>query len=77
MKAGSHSMPEARSEARATLQLVQIAVAPTHPLLLLKRALPWEALTEVMTRQWRRHGKNVDGRRGLPGMCRYMYRWWC
>jgi hypothetical protein len=66
MKAGSHSMPEARPEARATLQLVQIAVAPTHPLLLLKRALPWEALTEVMTRQWRRHGKNVDGGRGLP-----------
>jgi hypothetical protein len=77
MKAGSHSMPEAHPEARATLQLVQIAVAPTHPLLLLKRAFPWEALTEVMTRQWRRHGKNVDGRRGLPGMCRYMYRWWC
>jgi hypothetical protein len=65
MKAGSHSMPEARPEARATLQLVQIAVSPAHPLLLLKRALPWEALTEVMTRHWRQHGKNVDGGRGL------------
>src|SRR5918997_5481524 len=59
-------MPGVCSEARATLQLVQIVVAPTHPLLLLKRALPWEALTEVMTRHWRRHGKNVDGGRGLP-----------
>jgi hypothetical protein len=65
MKAGSHSMPAARPEASATLQLVQIEVSPTHPLLLLKRALPWEALTEVMTRHWRQHGKNVDGGRGL------------
>src|ERR687893_366026 len=59
-------MPGVCSEARATLQLVQIAVSPTHPLLLLKWALPWEALTEVMTRQWRQNGKNVDGGRGLP-----------
>src|SRR5918992_6110696 len=66
MKAGSHSMPEARPEASATLQLVQIEVASTHPLLLLKRALPWEAITEVMTRYWRQNGKNVDGGPGLP-----------
>jgi hypothetical protein len=59
-------MPEARPEASATLQLVQIEVSSTHPLLLLKRALPWEALTEVMTQHWRQHGKNVDGGRGLP-----------
>lgn len=45
MKAGSHSMPVSRPEARVTLQLVQIEVSPTHPLLLLKRALPWEAIT--------------------------------
>lgn len=66
MKAGSHSMPEVCGEASATIQLVQIEVAPSHPLLLLKRALPWEAITEVMTRQWRQNGKNVDGGRGLP-----------
>jgi hypothetical protein len=59
-------MPAARPEASETLQLVQIEVSPTHPLLVLKRALPWEAITEVMTRQWRQHGKNVDGGRGLP-----------
>jgi hypothetical protein len=64
MKAGSHSMPEARPEASG--QLVQIEVSPTHPLLLLKRALPWDALTEAMTRHWRQHGKNVEGGRGLP-----------
>ena len=66
MKAGSHSMAEVCSEARPTIQLVQIEVSPTHPLLLLKRALPWEALTEVMTRHWRQNGKNLDGGPGLP-----------
>lgn len=66
MKAGSHSMPEVCCEARATIHLVQIEVSPTHPLLVLKRALPWAAITDVMTRQWRQNGKNVDGGRGLP-----------
>ena len=66
MKAGFHFMPEACPEASSTLQLVQIEVSPTHPLLLLKQALPWEAITEVMTRHWREHGKNVDGGPGLP-----------
>jgi hypothetical protein len=41
-------------------------VAYHHPLLQLKRALPWEALCEVMTRHWRRAGKNTDGHPGLP-----------
>jgi len=46
--------------------IVSITVNPTHPLLQLKRALPWEALCEVMTRHWRRTGKNTDGGPGLP-----------
>jgi len=46
--------------------LVSITVNPDHPLLQLKRALPWEALCEVMTRHWRRAGKNTDGGPGLP-----------
>jgi hypothetical protein len=46
--------------------IVSIAVSPNHPLLQLKRALPWEALCEVMTRHWRRAGKNTEGRPGLP-----------
>jgi hypothetical protein len=58
-------MSEACLEASSTGHLVQIEVSPTHPLLLLRRALPWEAITEVMTRHWRQHGKNVDGGRGL------------
>jgi len=36
-----------------------------HPLLQLKRALPWEALCEVMTRHWRQAGKKTAGRPGL------------
>ena len=66
MKAGSQSMPEVCCEARATIHLVQIEVSPTPPLLLLKRVLPWAALTVVMTRHWREHGKNVDGGPGVP-----------
>src|SRR4030095_2643225 len=46
--------------------IVSIAVHSTHPLLQLRRALPWEALCEVMTRHWRRAGKNTDGGPGLP-----------
>jgi hypothetical protein len=46
--------------------LVSITVNPDHSLLQLKRALPWEALCEVMTRHWRRAGKNTDGGPGLP-----------
>jgi hypothetical protein len=59
-------MPEACPEASSAVQLVQIEVSPTHPLLVLKRALPWEAIIDVMTRHWREHGKNVDGGPGLP-----------
>lgn len=66
MKAASHCTPEACPEASLSVQLVQIEVSPAHPLLVLKRALPWQAITEAMTRHWRAHGKNVDGGPGLP-----------
>src|SRR5215470_18623026 len=66
MKARSHSMPEACPETSPSVHLVQVEVSCTHPLLLLKQALPWEAITEAMTRHWRHHGKNVDGGPGLP-----------
>jgi len=41
-------------------------VAYNHPLLQLKRALPWAALVEVMTRRGAAAGTNTDGRSGLP-----------
>jgi len=41
-------------------------VAYNPPLLQLKRALPWAALCEVMTRGWSAAGKNTDGRPGVP-----------
>jgi hypothetical protein len=47
-------------------EIVSIYVPRNHPLLQLKRALPWDALSEVMGRHWRRAGKNTDGRPGLP-----------
>lgn len=66
MKARSHSMPAAYPETSPSVHIVQVEVSCTHPLLLLKQALPWEAITEAMTRYWRQHGKNVDGGPGLP-----------
>jgi hypothetical protein len=66
MRTDFHCMPEPCPEASSTPQLVQIEVSRTHPLLVLKRALPWEAISEAMTRHWRAHGKNVDGGPGLP-----------
>jgi hypothetical protein len=52
--------------ASASGETVSIYVDYKHPLLQLKRALPWEALCEVMTRHWRQAGKNTEGRPGLP-----------
>src|ERR687884_1744840 len=46
-------------------ETVSLYVPSNHALLRLQRALPWEALAEVMTRYWRRAGKNVDGHPGL------------
>lgn len=66
MKVHRACMPEACPEVSPRVQLVQIEVSPAHPLLVLKRALPWEAITAAMTRHWREHGKNVDGGPGLP-----------
>ena len=66
MKTSSHSTPESCVETSQSVQTVQIEVALHHPLLVLKRALPWDAISEVMTRHWRESGKNVDGGPGLP-----------
>jgi hypothetical protein len=45
---------------------VTIFVPDAHPLLQLKRALKWGAITEVMVKHWRQAGRNVDGGPGLP-----------
>jgi hypothetical protein len=50
--------------ASANGETVAIYVPRDHPLLQLKRALPWEALFEVMTKRWAVAGKNVAGRPG-------------
>jgi hypothetical protein len=66
MKELNHWTPGVCPGATAQGETVSISGAYHHPLLQLKRALPWEALVEVMTRYWRRAGKNTDGRPGLP-----------
>ena len=66
MKEQSHCTPGFCPGTPENGTIVSIAVHPHHPLLQLKHALPWEALTAVMTRHWRQAGKNTDGRSGLP-----------
>jgi len=55
---------EVKKTSREEEQMVSILVPINHPLLKLKEALPWEEITEVMVKQWRKTGKNVDGKRG-------------
>ena len=66
MREPGHSISVAFPVATAEGETVSIYVDYDHPLLKLKRALPWEALFEVMTRRWAAAGKNVDGGPGLP-----------
>jgi hypothetical protein len=66
MKEHGHCTSGVCPGASANGETVAIYVDYNHPLLQLKRALPWEALFEVMTRRWAAAGKNTDGRPGLP-----------
>jgi hypothetical protein len=66
MKERDHCTPGVCPGATATGEIVSLYVDYNHPLLQLKRALPWAALFEVMTRRWAAAGKNTDGRPGLP-----------
>jgi hypothetical protein len=66
MKEHRHSTPGVCPETSANGETVSIHVDYNHPLLQLKRALPWDALFEVMRRHWQQAGKNTDGRPGLP-----------
>jgi hypothetical protein len=65
MKDRDHCTSEMRPETSEKGEIVSLYVAHNHPLLQLKRVLPWERLFEVMSRHWREAGKNVDGRPGL------------
>lgn len=66
MKEHGPCTPGLCPEATDQGEMVSISVHHAHPLLQLKRALPWDALFEVMRRHWQRAGKNTDGRPGLP-----------
>jgi hypothetical protein len=66
MKEQGHCTPGVCPGTSAHGVTVAIYVDYNHPLLQLKRALPWDALFEVMRRHWQRAGKNTDGRPGLP-----------
>jgi hypothetical protein len=76
MKERDHCTPGVCPGAIATGEIVSIYVDHHHPLLQLKRALPWAALCEVMTRRWAAAGKNTEVARAYPGTYRCMDRWW-
>ncbi len=65
MREQSHSTSVGPSLEAEKGEIISIYVDYNHPLLQLKRALPWEAIREVMIRRWRAVGKNVDGKPGL------------
>lgn len=65
MKDSRHFMPEVCPETSATVPMVSSEVDPNPPLLQRKRALPWDALCQVMTFQGRQAGKNVAGGPGV------------
>lgn len=66
MRERSDSTPAGGGAPAVNGAWVSIFVGDDHPLLRLKQALDWAAITEVMVIQWRRAGKNVDGGPGLP-----------
>lgn len=66
MKEQGHCTPGVCPGTSAHGVTVSLYVHCNHPRLQLKRALPWDALFEVMRRHWQRAGKNTDGRPGLP-----------
>ena len=66
MKEQGHCTPGVCPGTSAHGVTVSLYVHCNHPLLQLKRALPWDAFFEVMRRHWQRAGKNTDGRPGLP-----------
>jgi hypothetical protein len=65
MKTRGHCTSGGCPDATANGEIVSISVDDNHRLLQLKRALPWEALFEIMRRHWQRAGNNTDGRPGL------------
>ncbi len=73
MKELGHCTSGVRPGATEKGEIVSLYVDHNHPVLQLKRALPWERLFEVMRHHWQAAGKNVDGRPGLPwDVCLYV-----
>lgn len=66
MRERSDCTPEGGGAPAVNGAWVSIFVGDDHPLIRLKQALDWAAITEGMVLQWRRAGKNVDGGPGLP-----------
>ena len=66
MRERGDSTPEGEGAPAGKGEWVSIFVRDDHPLLQLKQALDWAALTAGMVTHWRAAGKNVDGGPGVP-----------
>jgi len=66
MRERSDCTPQGCGAPAGTGAWVSIFVGDEHPLIRLKQAVDWAALTAVMVSYWRKAGKNVDGGPGLP-----------
>jgi hypothetical protein len=66
MRDRGESTPDGDGAPAGKGEWVSIFVPDDHPVLRLKRALNWEAITAVMVTHGRAGGKNVDGGPGLP-----------
>jgi hypothetical protein len=66
MREQLNSMPVGCSVPEPQGERVTICVPHEHPLLQLKDALDWAAITAVMVKHWREAGRNVDGGVGQP-----------
>ncbi len=66
MRERADCTPDGAGVPAGTGEWVSIFVGDEHPVMRLKQALDWAAVTAVMVTQWRAAGKNVDGGPGQP-----------
>lgn len=66
MRERTDCTPDGAGVPAGTGEWVSIFVGDEHPVMRLKQALDWAAVTAVMVTHWRAAGRNVDGGPGQP-----------
>ena len=76
MRERGDSTPEGEGAPAGKGEWVSIFVRDDHPLLQLKQALDWAALTAGMVTHWRAAAKMWMAGQGCPGPCSCMSPYW-